>query len=360
MSSQSKFPQKLAALQPTTLIAHVKRLGTLCFASAMAEESQEIIEFMEKNMGFSREFINDCKEARRSVGQISNMERDHAREAILKANASGYEEHIATPFSALNACLSGGFLPGQLIVLGSRPGMGKTTLAIDIGSHIGLQSEKVVAFFSLELTAELFGKRLLSHCAGTSLELLDPRNENELDWISIANAGKKLSTAGVFLDDSAELFVSQILDKCEALKKERGRLDLVVVDYLQLMSGESQTSERFYGSREEEISRIVRGLKVAAKNLNCPILALSQLNRGLENRPDKRPNRSDLRECEAIFSDSDIVMFLYRDAYYDPETEARDVAEVIIAKNRTGSCGTAKLRYQSKIPRFSELVPQNA
>ena len=360
MTSPSKFTQKLAALQPRTLIATVKGLGNICFAYAMAEESEEITGFMERNVCFSREFIHDCKEARRSVGQISNEDKEKAREKIIYAIDIALGDTINTPFPVLNDCLGGGFLPGQLIVLGSRPGMGKTTLAIEIVSHIGLQTGKVVAFFSLELTAEIFGKRLLSNCAGISLELLDPRNENETNWIAIAIAGKKLSASGVFLDDSSEITVSQILNKCAALKKERGRLDLVVIDYLQLMSGESQTSERFYGSREEEISRIVRGLKVAAKNLNCPILVLSQLNRGLENRPDKRPNRSDFRDCEAIFSDSDIVMSLYRDAYYDPDTEAKDVAEVIIAKNRTGSCGTAKLRYQSKIPRFIELVPQNA
>ena len=238
----------------------------------------------------------------------------------------------------------------ELILVAARPAMGKTAFALNIATNAALRANVPVAIFSLEMSKDQLVNRMLCSEAMVDSNKVRTGKLDEEDWTKLAEAIGPLSEAGVYIDDTPGISVMEIRTKCRKLKMEKN-IGLVVIDYLQLISGSNKRN----GSREQEISEISRSLKVLAKELNVPVIALSQLSRAVEQRPDHRPMLSDLRESGAIEQDADIVMFLYRDDYYNKESAEKDIAEVIIAKQRGGSTGTVKLYWMGNYTKFVNI-----
>ena len=238
----------------------------------------------------------------------------------------------------------------ELILVAARPAMGKTAFALNIATNAALRANVPVAIFSLEMSKDQLVNRMLCSEAMVDSNKVRTGKLDEEDWTKLAEAIGPLSEAGVYIDDTPGISVMEIRTKCRKLKMEKN-IGLVVIDYLQLISGSNKRN----GSREQEISEISRSLKVLAKELNVPVIALSQLSRAVEQRDDHRPMLSDLRESGAIEQDADTVMFLYRDDYYNKESAEKDIAEVIIAKQRGGSTGTVKLYWMGNYTKFVNI-----
>ncbi len=255
--------------------------------------------------------------------------------------------------------LTSGLRPGQLVILAARPAMGKTSLFLSAAQHIATASKSVVAIFSLEMSKEELGFRILSMISRIdSKRLKIGRVSSQEDWTRLAKAADQLSKSKIFIDDSGDITVMDIRSRCRRLLTQEKRIDLIVIDYLQLMKG-SKAASKGDGSREREISEISRNLKTLAKELKVPVIALSQLNRGVESRPNKRPMLSDLRESGAIEQDADIVCFIYRDEVYNKETEDRGIAELIVAKHRAGETATVRLAWLAEYTLFGNLAPSH-
>ena len=238
----------------------------------------------------------------------------------------------------------------ELILVAARPAMGKTAFALNIAANAALRGNVPVAIFSLEMSKDQLVNRILCGEAMVDSNKVRTGKLEEDDWVKLAGAIGPLSEAEIYIDDTPGISIMEIRTKCRKLKMEKN-IGLVVIDYLQLVQGSNKRS----GSREQEISEISRSLKILAKEINVPVIALSQLSRAVEQRPDHRPMLSDLRESGAIEQDADIVMFLYRDDYYNKESEKKDIAEVIIAKQRGGSTGTVELLWMGNYTKFVNL-----
>jgi replicative DNA helicase len=248
--------------------------------------------------------------------------------------------------------MTGGFKAWDLVVLAARPSMGKTAFALNLLIHAAVKAKKSVAFFSLEMGAEQIADRILSNVAQVWLGHISRGTLTDNDFADIGEAMAKLSETSTFIDDQWWATIPAMKSKLRKLKIERGALDLVIVDYLQLMSG---AGSKFAGNRVQEISEISRGLKELARDLKIPIIALSQLSRNVEARVDKKPNLSDLRESGAIEQDADMVIMLYRDDYYDPDTDRKGIADILIRKNRNGVTGEVPLMFKGDTMKFYEL-----
>lgn len=244
--------------------------------------------------------------------------------------------------------MTSGLQKSDLIILAARPSMGKTALALNIAQNAALRDNKGVAIFSLEMPKEQLVKRMLCSEAEVDTQRLSSGNMQPRDWERLMEAMNTFADSPIYIDDAAGASVMDIKAKCRRLAMEEKQLGLVVIDYLQLMEDNSKTDDR-----NQQISSISRGLKTLARELQVPIIALSQLSRAVEQRKDRRPMLSDLRESGAIEQDADIVMFIYRDEYYNKEeTENRGKAEVIIAKHRNGPVGSVNLLFQANITKF--------
>ena len=256
---------------------------------------------------------------------------------------------VPTGFSDLDY-RTAGLHGSELILVAARPAMGKSAFALNIATNAALRGNTPVAIFSLEMSKEQLVNRILcSEAMVDSNKVRTGKLEDE-DWGKLAEAIGPLSETGIYIDDTPGISVMEIRAKCRKLKLEKN-IGLVVIDYLQLVQGSNKRNS----SREQEISEISRSLKILAKELNVPVIALSQLSRAVEQRPDHRPMLSDLRESGAIEQDADIVMFLYRDDYYNEDSEKKNVAEVIIAKHRGGSTGTVDLGWLGSYTKFVNL-----
>lgn len=250
--------------------------------------------------------------------------------------------------------LTAGLQAGDLVVLAGRPSMGKTALAINMAEHVALNEGLPVAVFSMEMGAAQLAVRIVGSIGRIDQSRLRTGKLTDDEWPRLSEAIEKLRTISLYIDESAGLTPGELRANARRLARQCGQLGLVVVDYLQLMSG-SQGSEG--ENRATELGEISRGLKMLAKELQCPVIALSQLNRSVESRPDKRPMMSDLRESGAIEQDADIIMFIYRDEYYTKDAcKEPGVAEVIIAKQRNGPTGMVKLAFLNKITKFESLA----
>ena len=243
-----------------------------------------------------------------------------------------------------------GFHGSDLILVGARPSMGKTAFGLNVVQYAAVRKKKTCAVFSLEMSRVQVVNRMLSCESGVEMEKFRSGGMEDRDWQNLAEALAPLSEAPIYIDDTPGITVAEIRSKCRKLKLEHG-LDLIMIDYLQLISGGSRANE----GRQIEVSEISRNLKALAREMDCPVIALSQLSRALEGRSDHRPMLSDLRESGAIEQDADLVIFLYRDEYYHPDTEDKNIAEVIVAKQRNGSVGTVKLAYLSQYTKFVNL-----
>ena len=248
-----------------------------------------------------------------------------------------------------------GLQKSDLILVAARPAMGKTAFTLNIAQNVTMLYDKTVAFFSLEMGKEQLVGRILSSVAGVSSEKLRRANMDPTDWEKVIAAADRMSKSKLFIDDTPGLTVQDMRSKLRRLKVEHG-LDLVIVDYIQLMQG--RNSGKGSENRQQEVSEISRNLKLIAREFNVPLIALSQLSRSVESRPDKRPVLSDLRESGSLEQDADIVIFLYRDKYYDENSEMGDEAEVLIRKHRNGAIGTVRLLFMGELTRFLNTVDE--
>ena len=254
---------------------------------------------------------------------------------------------IPTGFADLDKKLAG-LHNSDLILIAARPAMGKSAFALNIATYAAINAKVPVAIFNLEMSKKQLVNRMLCSEAMVDSDKIRTGKIEEADWAKLATALGPLSEAPIYIDDTAGITVSEIRAKCRKLKLEKN-IGLVVIDYLQLIQGSGKKSS----TREQEISEISRSLKILAKELDIPVIAISQLSRAAEQRQDHRPMLSDLRESGAIEQDADIVMFLYRDDYYNPESEKRNIAEVSLAKHRAGSTGTIELLWMSNFTKFA-------
>ncbi|MGX7199691.1 replicative DNA helicase [Enterococcus nangangensis] len=308
-------------------------------------------------------------EAERSILQVSEKRNrsgflaiaDVLNEAIANIDQL-YQNNeeitgLATGYPALDK-MTAGLQPEELIILAARPAVGKTAFALNIAQNVGTKTDKAVAIFSLEMGAESLVNRML--CAEGSIDASHLRTGqlSEAEWQNLIIAMGSLSRANIYIDDTPGIKITEIRAKCRKLAQEKGNLGLILIDYLQLIEGTGREN------RQQEVSEISRQLKKLAKELKVPVIALSQLSRGVEQRQDKRPVLSDIRESGSIEQDADIVAFLYRDDYYereggdddDNEHEGRDnIVEVIIEKNRSGARGTVELLFLKEFNKFSSI-----
>lgn len=268
------------------------------------------------------------------------------------AEHDGFITGVPTDFTDFDR-LTAGLQPSDLIIVAGRPSMGKTALALNIGYNAAKKTRKGVAVFSLEMSKMQLGLRLLGFKARINATKLRTGTLRDTDWTNLTHAAGQLAELPIYIDDTSGLSVLEMKARCRRLLK-KGELSLVIIDYLQLVQG-----RRSAESRQIEISEISRSFKALAKDLNVPVIAISQLNRKVEDRPNKKPQLADLRESGAIEQDADVIAFIYRDEMYNPTTdENRNVAEIILAKQRNGPTGYFKLRFDKEITRFQDLIEE--
>jgi replicative DNA helicase len=271
----------------------------------------------------------------------------------LEANGSEDVTGIRTGFYDLDR-MTAGLQKGDLIVLAARPSMGKTAFALNIAEHVAVQEGLPVAVFSMEMGASQLALRVVGSLGRIDQQHLRTGRLRDDEWERLPEAASKLSEAPMFIDESPGLNPAELRARARRLARQYGgTLGLIVIDYLQLMSGSSNSSDE---NRATVLGEISRGMKGLAKELQCPVLALSQLNRSVETRPDKRPMMSDLRESGAIEQDADVIMFIYRDDYYNKDSKEPGVAEIVLAKQRNGPVGTVKLTFLKPLTRFDNLA----
>lgn len=298
----------------------------------------------------SEQLIYDVAAGRESndIVPIKSVLMGSYRQLVENSQSKGGITGVDTGFDELNR-LTGGFHGGELILIAGRPGMGKSSFAVNIAEHVAIMDKNTVAIFNLEMPKEQIVNRILCSQAMVNSVKMRTGDLDGDDWEKIGDVVNKVALSPIYIDDTATITVSQIRAKCRRLKQTKN-LTMVVIDYLQLMQSGKRTD-----SRQQEISEISRSLKILAKELNIPVVALSQLSRASESRSDKRPMLSDLRESGAIEQDADMVMFLYRDEYYNPDSEDKKLAECIVAKNRSGETRTFKLGWKGEYTKFQNV-----
>ncbi len=288
---------------------------------------------------------------KRGAGEYEDM-----RQVVLRtlknieqaAKSQGRITGIATGFRDLDYKLSG-LQKQALIVLAARPAMGKTAFVLNMAEYISMHSKVSTVIFSLEMGKESLVNRLLAMNSKVDSQSILTGDLKDSEWADLMESARNIGESSLIIDDTPGISISEMRSKCRKLKLEKG-LGLIIIDYLQLMTTNGRIE-----SRQQEISEISRSLKALARELDVPVIALSQLSRAVEQRPDKRPMMSDLRESGAIEQDADVVMFIYRDEYYNPDTEEPGITEIIIGKHRAGPTGTVKLKWMGEIQKFGNL-----
>jgi len=354
------FVRELLESVPTS--ANIKYYATIVSENAVKRRLIRVTEGIE----------NECYAGKESLESVLNKtEKDifallnsrsggdfvPIRQVVLNAlekieNASkqsGAVTGIPTGFTDLDY-RTAGLQPSDLILVAARPSMGKTAFVLNIAQHVAFREAKSVAIFSLEMSKEQLVNRLFSLEARVDAQALRTGNLSDADWEQLIEGAGIIGDSKLIIDDTPGISISEMRSKCRKYKLEQG-LDIIIIDYLQLMSGSGRGNE----SRQQEISDISRSLKGLARELNVPVVALSQLSRAVEQRPDKRPMMSDLRESGAIEQDADVIMFIYRDDYYNKDSELKGISEIIIAKQRNGPIGTVNLAWLPQYTKFGNL-----
>ncbi len=325
------------------LIQVTEHISNACYmdrqpASDILDETEKsIFDILQKRGGSGFEPIRDI--VLRTLDSIEKA-----------AKQKGHITGLETGFRDLDY-KTAGLQKSDLILIAARPAMGKTAFVLNITEYMALHSKSTIAIFSLEMSKEQLIKRMFSMNSHVDLQKIRTGDLEDEDWDRLVGSVRKIGNSNLVIDDTSGITAQELRSKCRRLKVEKG-LDLVIIDYLQLMSGAGRGRRE---NRQQEISDISRSLKIMARELDIPVIALSQLSRAVEQRPDKKPLLSDLRESGAIEQDADMVMFLYRDEYYNPDTEEKGVAEVIIAKQRSGPTGSVKLAWLSQFTKFGNL-----
>ena len=276
---------------------------------------------------------------------VMNTLENIERASKTKGNVTG----LATGFTDLDYKTSG-FQPSDFILVAARPSMGKTAFVLNIAQYMAFKKDKAVAIFSLEMSREQLMNRLFSMESKVDSQSLRTGNLKDEEWSKLIESAGIIGESNLIIDDTPGISIAEMRSKCRKYKLEHG-LDIIIIDYLQLMTGSGRGSD----SRQQEISDISRSLKALARELNVPVVALSQLSRAVEQRTDHRPMLSDLRESGAIEQDADVVMFIYRDDYYNKDSEDKGIAEIIIAKQRNGPIGTVNLVWLPDYTKFANI-----
>lgn len=355
-----EYVRDLVAAVPTS--ANIKY-----YAEIVSEKA-----ILRRLVKLNEEIANTCYLAKEPLETILDMTEKKVFELVQKRNTGDYVPikqvvltalerieaasknkgsvtGIPTGFIDLDYKLSG-LQSSDLILIAARPSMGKTAFVLNIAQHIAFRSDKAVAIFSLEMSKEQLVNRLFSVESQVDSQAIRTGNLKDEEWEKLIESAGTVGKSRLVIDDTPGISISELRSKCRKFKLEQG-LDLVIIDYLQLMSGRGKNE-----SRQQEISDISRALKSLARELAVPVIALSQLSRAVEQRPEHRPMLSDLRESGAIEQDADIVMFLYRDDYYNHDTEHPNEAEVIIAKQRNGAIGTVRLTWLPNYTKFANAI----
>lgn len=359
--SDMEFVRDLIAVQTTsvnvrdyaTIVSEKSLLRKLIKAAEEVENScymnngpvDELLEESEKKLFklFQQKDQNDFTPIRKIVlDSLENIEKA----SKIKGNVTG----ISSGFTDIDYMTSG-FQNSDLIIFAARPSMGKTSFVLNVTEAMAFKQKKSVAIFSLEMSKQQIVNRLFSMEARVDSKTLRNGSLKDEEWARLIESASIVGNSNILIDDTPGITVRELRSKCRKYQLEHG-LDIIIIDYLQLMSGGGRSGE----SRQQEISEISRSLKGIARELNVPVIALSQLSRAVEGRQDRRPIMSDLRESGAIEQDADIVMFLYRDEVYNKDTEEKGIAEVIIAKQRNGPIGTVKLAWLSDYTKFTNLA----
>ena len=352
------YVTEISGSVPTTanLSSYIKIVSEKSTLRRLIRASTEIIEASYNEQGNVEKVLDTAEKRIFDIAEKRSTSDYEALSDVLERsfqqieklfNNKGDITGVGSGFMDLDAKTSG-FQKGDMVLIAARPSMGKTTFALNIAEHAALREGKSVVIFSLEMSKDQLAYKLLCSEANVDMLALRTGNLEDKDWDSIARASGPLSKAKIYIDDTAGVTVMEMRSKCRRIKIEHG-IDLIMIDYLQLMSGSGSES------RQQEVSEISRSIKALAKEMECPVIALSQLSRAPEQRADHRPMLSDLRESGSIEQDADVVMFLYRDEYYNKETEEKNVGECIIAKQRNGPVGTVKLAWLGQFSKFGNL-----
>jgi replicative DNA helicase len=321
-------------------------------AGEIAEMSYELPEDVTKAVDQAESLVFEVAQRRvtDTMAPIHDLLNDNLDRLEALYDKGDTITGVATGFSDLDE-LTSGLQPNALYVLGARPSMGKTALALGIASNAAIDAHRPVLVFSLEMGQLELTQRMLCSEARVDSKRVRNGNLSEADWGKIAHATGRLAEAPIWIDDNPNLTIMEIRSKARRLKSRLGDLGLVVVDYLQLMTGRSSAE-----NRQVEVSEISRGLKILARELETPVLALSQLSRQLEMRADKRPMLADLRESGSIEQDADVVMFIYRDDVYNPDSPDRGTAEILVSKHRNGPTGMVRLAFLDHYTKFANMA----
>ena len=320
-------------------------------ATNIAQEGYSREDEVEELLGEAEKNIMEVAQ-RKNSGSFQNIKDvlvrtyDNIEEL---ANRKGDVTGIPTGFAELDR-MTAGFQRNDLIIVGARPSVGKTAFALNIAQNVATKTDETVAIFSLEMGAEQLVMRMICAEGNINAQNLRTGDLTDEDWRKLTMAMGSLSNAGIYIDDTPGVRIGEIRSKSRRLKQEHG-LGMILIDYLQLIQGNGRSGE----NRQQEVSEISRSLKALARELEVPVIALSQLSRGVEQRQDKRPMMSDIRESGSIEQDADIVAFLYRDDYYDKESENKNIIEIIIAKQRNGPTGTVSLAFVKEYNKFVNL-----
>jgi len=337
------------------------------YAGIVAEKS-----VLRKLIRINEEIANNCYSQKESLELLLEEAEKKIFEIVQKRNNSDFIPIRQVVMNAMNLIeeasknkgavtgIATGFLdldyktagmqPSDLILVAARPSMGKTAFVLNIAQHVAIKEQKAVAIFSLEMSKEQLVNRLLSLESKVNSQAIRTGNMKDDEWERLIESADSIGKSKLLIDDTPGIVISELRSKCRKFKLEYN-LEMVIIDYLQLMTGSGKNE-----SRQQEISDISRSLKALARELHVPVIALSQLSRAVEQRPDHRPMLSDLRESGAIEQDADVVMFIYRDDYYNKDTELKNVAEIIIAKQRNGAIGTINLAWLPDYTQFANLA----
>ena len=362
-------PEEVSALE------YVRDIINAVPTSANAKHYAKIVQeksVLRKLIRINEDIANKCYLGREELGTILDETEKSVFDLLQKRGGSDYVPIYDVVINALNRIdrvsrsdsnitgIATGFLdldyrlsglqPSDLVLVAARPSMGKTAFVLNMAQHIVFNDNRCAAIFSLEMSKEQLVNRLFALESRVDAQSIRNGSMNEADWERLSEGAQRIAGSKLIIDDTPGISVSQLRSKCRKFKLEHD-LKVVIIDYLQLMSGSGRGSD----SRQQEISDISRALKGLARELEVPVIALSQLSRNVESRPDHRPMLSDLRESGAIEQDADVVMFIYRDDYYNKDTEEKNIAEIIVAKQRNGPIGTVKLAWLPQYTKFANL-----
>jgi replicative DNA helicase len=340
---------------------HIKQYATIVYEKSILRKMIRINEEVANSCYAGKENMETILEdAEKRVFQLSQQRNtgefvpirqvvSNAMDKIDKASKmNGYVTGVATGFIDLDY-RTAGMQPSDLVLIAARPSMGKTAFALNIAQNVAFRQKKCVAIFSLEMSKEQLVNRMFSLESNVDAQKLRTGQLADNEWERLIESAAEIGKSKLIIDDTPSISVSELRSKCRKFKMEHD-LSMIIIDYLQLMSGSGKNE-----SHQLEIAEISRNLKAVARELNVPVLALSQLSRGVEGRPDHRPMLSDLRDSGAIEQDADVVMFIYRDDYYHPDTEKKGISEIIVAKQRNGPIGTVELVWLPEYTKFANL-----